>query len=122
MGRRTPIIFYHMIMPNQSHVEPGGHARELPKSMDLSKLILTKEYMHIYMYTYIRVCIYMHIETDVHIQVCEHMLEISPHREMAEMQMSTNMCHHMRTNAVGMDPCIHVSKLALHDLHKGKTL
>jgi hypothetical protein len=85
-----------------------GHASELPKSVDWSKLILTKEYMHTYIYIYVTV-VYIHM--CMHIYVCVHMLEISPHRDMAEMQMSTNMCHHMRTNAMCMDPGIHVSKV-----------
>ncbi len=54
----------------------------------------------------------MRIETYVHIQV------ILPRRGKAEMQMSTDMCHHTRTNAMRMDPRIHVSMFALHYLHK----
>jgi hypothetical protein len=32
--------------------------------------------------------------------------------------MSTNMCHHMRTNAMRMDPSTHDFKFTLRDLHK----
>ncbi len=50
--------------------------------------------------------VYMCTEADAHLQVCAHKHRISPKRWL-KMLMSTNMRHHMRTNAMRMDPSIH---------------
>jgi hypothetical protein len=64
---------------------PRDIARELSKSVDRSKLILTKEYIriHIYKYAYTRVCMYTCVQKQMRTCKCV-CISIGFRHEMAE--------------------------------------